>query len=132
MSTVNATDLQWIPVLDLTPDHGCTPLQQTHRLAMQAIAMTELELDIGAPEALKRANRALRSYHKAASRPRKVACWDFVACQLWNARQDAVRSGAVDRDSNDYAFISDRYNDAISRASWGRTLEGLGHADVRV
>ena len=132
MPTLNAAELQWIPTLDLEPDHDCTPLQHTHRMAMAAPARTALELDIDAREGLRRANRALRVYHRATHRPRKVGCWDFVACELWNGRQDAVRSGAVLRGTDEYEFISARYRDAIARAEYGRFLEARGHSDVRV
>lgn len=118
--------------LAIVADPNATPLQQTHRLAMMATAATAIELDLSPSQAFENLNRALRTYAKAASRPRKVACWDFVACELWNARADAVRSGALDRGSQEYVFVSDRYNDAHGRSEHGHTLERLGHADVRL
>lgn len=117
--------------LALDSDPNLTPLQQTHRLAMQEIARTELELDLSPREGLDRANRALRTYHKAAARPRKAACWSFVACELWNGRADAIRSGALVRGSDEYEFISARYEDARRRLAWCEMLEAQGRADVR-
>lgn len=129
---MNATELQWIPTLAIEPDPDLTPLQQTHRMAMAEIARTELDLERPPLETLERADRAIRVYHNAASRPRKVACWEFVANELWNARADAIRAGAIIRGSDDYVFISDRYRDAARRAEHGRALEARGHADVRL
>lgn len=125
---MNAGELQWIPVI---ADPAMTALQQTHRMALDA-QRTELELDVGPSEALDRVNRALRCYHKAASRPRKAACWSFVACELWNARQDAIRAGALVRGTEEHRFVSDRYTDAQLRSEHGHALEIAGHADVRV
>lgn len=93
---------------------------------------TESELDLTPEIAHQQLNHALRVYAKAASRPRKAQCWAYVSNLLWNARSDALRAGALKRGTDEYVFVSDRYNDAESRRSFGRTLEGFGHADVRV
>lgn len=134
---MNHAELTWIPVVHLDPnaDPELTPLQQTHRMALETartMHATPLELDMAPSDATMALHRALRCYSKAASRPRKAACWSFVACELWNARQDAVRAGVLDRESDSYAFISDCYTDAQLRSEQGHALEIAGHADVRV
>lgn len=107
------------------PQDGCIDgIPQAH--------VTAQELDLSPQIAGEQLARALRVYNKAASRPRKAQCWAYVSCLLWNARQDAVRAGSLRRDTDQYVFVSDRYRDAEDKRAFARTLEGFGHADVRV
>lgn len=112
--------------LHLAIDPDLTPAQQTHRLALE-VSLLEHEMD-----PCRALSRALRCYERAASRPRKIACWEFVSQQLWNARQDALHSGVLDRDSERYREISHRYSDARRRCEFGHLLEDFGHSYVRV
>jgi hypothetical protein len=119
--------------LTLAIDPDLTPVQQSHRAAREIIARTEHEL---APRsnlhAMIAVRRALHTYHKAASRPRTGNCWAFVVSELWNARANALKTGAIVRHSQDHVFISDRYNDAQNKLSTARQMERNGRADARV
>ena len=83
-------------------------------------------------QAYKALNHALRCYNKMASRPRTGNAWAWMECELWNARADAVRLGALDRNSDNYVFVSDRLHDAQHRRQWARMLEDQGRTSVRV
>lgn len=130
---MTAAELQWIPVVDLTlaPDPEATPLQQTHRMALE-VARTEMDLELPPGQARDALARAVRMYNKAASRPRTATCWAFVQCEPWNARAAAVRAGCLDRDSPEYRFVSDRYTDASLRIESILAQEAAGRADVRL
>lgn len=93
---------------------------------------TPIELDLSSDAAGQALTRALRVYHKAASRPRTAQCWAYVQCELWNARQDAVRAGFLVRGSQEHRFVSDRYTDATNRLDTARRMERAGRADARV
>lgn len=124
----HATELQWIPVI---ADPDLTALQHTHQMA-RSVQRNGMELDVEPQDALDAVNRALRCYRKAALRPRKAACWSYVACQMWNARQDAERSGAVVVGDFVHDLVSSCYTDAQLRSEHGHAMELAGHADVRV
>lgn len=96
------------------------------------IATTPQDLDLNAAAASQALRRALHVYDRASSRPRKAQCWAYVQCELWNARQDALRTGALVRGSEPHRFVSDRYSDASNKLETARRMERAGHADARV
>lgn len=54
---------------------------------------------------------------------RSAACWAGLQCRLWNARQDAVAAGLLDRGSDSYRFVSDRYDDVCRRLAAAQRAE---------
>lgn len=76
---------------------------------------------------------ALDAYNGLARRPRSRRAWVHVQCLLWNARQDAVRAGVLDRKSDSYRFLSDRLHDANRRIESADLRTRMwGIADPRV
>ncbi len=81
---------------------------------------------------------ALRCYARMASRPRKSAAWSWMGCQLWNARQDAVRAGILVKHRPDgsltdaWEFVSARYRDCVERVELARLAEVGGHPGLRI
>lgn len=118
--------------LTLSIDPDATPLQQTHRAAMDASLRASALLEPNTRGAGLALARALRCFERAASRPRKAQCWAFVQCELWNARAYAVRAGVLARGSEGHAFVTARYTDATHRLETARRMERLGNADARV
>lgn len=64
--------------------------------------------------------RALLRYHRGAARPRSADFWGEVQTRIWNARQNAVHAGVLDRASDAYEFVSARYRDAEQRREYAR------------
>jgi hypothetical protein len=109
-----------------------TPHQQAHRQALLEIWTVPQDMDTTPTQARIRLDRALRSYHKAASRPRKGYCWAWVYSELSNSRSDALRTGLFPRHSLEDAFVALSCQRALERADLAVVLEGRGIADVRV
>lgn len=103
-----------------------------HLDGVSQCATNPMELDLTREAATHALRRALHVYVKARLRPRKAGAWAYVQCELWNARQDALRTGALKRHTEQYSHVSECYSEATRRWSWARTLEGQGNADVRV
>lgn len=128
------TDPSAIDLDNQCREHGCARWRcdEDHIDGVPQIDTTPLELDLTAQAATGALRRALHVYAKATSRPRKAGCWAFVQCELWNARQDALRSGALVRGSEEHKLVTARYTDATHRLETARAMERAGHADARV
>lgn len=109
-----------------------TAHQTAHRQARLEIFLLPHQLDSCPTQARTRLWRALRSYHKAASRPRKGLCWAWVYSELSNSRSDGLRTGLFERGDETDVFVELHMQLALDRADLALVLEGRGVADARV
>lgn len=76
--------------------------------------------------------RVLRSYTLLASRPRKRKAWLYIANELYSARMDCLAQGILRRGSGGYELITSRFNDAVNRCLYAKSLMLHGDPDPRV
>jgi hypothetical protein len=116
--------------LDLSPDPDSTPLQHTHRMALE-IAMTEADLDGSPVEVRRRILHAAKVYERAIDHQRKATCWAYVLALLSDARQAGVLCGIAPRGSLKHAALSRMHDDISQRFEACLEAERDGIADAR-
>jgi hypothetical protein len=103
-------------------------------LKLRAEAMAELVTAVHRYSRLASPPRHLTGAARRGFPGRSADAWAAIEVRLWNARQNAVALGAILREypaghphrgkiTDDYQFVTDRYNDAKLRREVGRREE---------